>query len=107
MARLRLYSNWVSSCSYRVRIALNLKNIEYDYVPVDLNKKEQINHPRLTGLKQVPVLHDTLHDLKISQSMAILRYVDGLSEELRLFPEDHAGRARVCVFKIEISWNLV
>lgn len=40
--KVKLYTYWRSSCSWRVRIALNLKDIPYDSIPVDLTKSEQV-----------------------------------------------------------------
>ena len=53
-----LYSYWRSSCSWRVRIALELKNVEYDYVPVHLVKNEQMgkDYVKLNPSEEVPTL---------------------------------------------------
>ncbi|GAU14759.1 hypothetical protein TSUD_204080 [Trifolium subterraneum] len=58
--KLLLYSFWRSSCSFRVRIALNIKGLKYDYKPVNLLKEEQ-SHPEFLQLNPVgfvPVLVD-------------------------------------------------
>ncbi|KAK2369346.1 glutathione S-transferase zeta class [Trifolium repens] len=58
--KLILYSFWRSSCSFRVRIALNFKGLKYDYKPVNLLKGEQ-SHPEFIQLNPVgfvPVLVD-------------------------------------------------
>ncbi|XP_043813771.1 glutathione S-transferase zeta class isoform X2 [Manihot esculenta] len=70
--KLKLYSYWRSSCSYRVRIALNLKGLSYEYVPVNLVKGEQFNPEflKLNPIGYVPVLVDG--DIVISDSFAIL-----------------------------------
>ncbi|KAK6121248.1 hypothetical protein DH2020_045022 [Rehmannia glutinosa] len=58
--KLKLYSYWRSSCSHRVRIALNLKGLDYEYIAVDLLKGEQKSPEflKLNPLGYVPVLVD-------------------------------------------------
>ncbi|KAF4403662.1 hypothetical protein G4B88_002515 [Cannabis sativa] len=70
--KLKLYSYWRSSCSFRVRIALNLKGLDYDYEAVNLVKGEQRNPEflKLNPIGYVPVLVDG--DIVLSDSFAIL-----------------------------------
>ncbi|OEL28331.1 Glutathione S-transferase Z2 [Dichanthelium oligosanthes] len=70
-ARPRLYSYWRSSCSHRVRIALNLKGVEYEYKAVNLLKGEQSDPEfvKLNPMKFVPALVDD--DEVIGDSYAI------------------------------------
>merc|ERR1712226_1703350 len=80
--KIKLYSYWRSSCSWRVRIALSLKKIEYEYVPVNLLKSEQLEDnykAEFNGMGQVPTLLITKEgdeSLKLTQSCAIIEYVD-------------------------------
>jgi maleylacetoacetate isomerase len=75
---LRLYSFWRSSAAFRVRIALNLKQLEYDIVPVHLVRDGGQQHrdefQRLNPQAQVPVL---MHGNRVlRQSMAIMEYLE-------------------------------
>ncbi|XP_039062680.1 glutathione S-transferase zeta class-like [Hibiscus syriacus] len=74
--KLGLYSYWQSSCSWRVRFALNLKGISYEYKAVNLLKGEQFTpeFEKLNPLHFVPVLADG--DVFISDSYAILMYLE-------------------------------
>ncbi|MEY4717860.1 MAG: hypothetical protein RL563_478 [Pseudomonadota bacterium] len=92
-----LYSYFRSSASYRVRIAMNLKGLTYEYRAVHLlsNGGEQHSHEyeRLNPSREVPTL---IHRGRaIGQSMAILDYLDQIHPEPRLFPEDPYQRALV------------
>lgn len=92
---MRLYSHYRSSASYRVRIALNLKGIAYEIVPVDLGKREQRTAEYLAVNPQglVPAL-DT-GDGIITQSSSILEWLEETHPEPPLLPRDPAERARV------------
>lgn len=95
---LRLYSGWRSSASYRVRIALSLKGLQYEYVAVDLGSGAQ-NQPAYRALNpqgRVPLLVDG--DFRIAQSMAILDYLESLRPEPALLPREPRLRARVLAF---------
>ncbi len=93
---MKLYNYFRSSASFRVRIALALKGLVYDYVPVHLAKGEH----KLPGFgdiaadQLVPLLE--LDDgTRLSQSMAIIEYLDEIHPEPALVPRDALGRARV------------
>jgi maleylacetoacetate isomerase len=97
---LTLYSFWRSSASYRVRIALSLKGLEYEYRPVHLVKDggEQ-NQPAYRALNpqgRVPLLVDG--DFRIAQSLAILDYLEAKSPQPALVPRDAQARARMLSF---------
>jgi maleylacetoacetate isomerase len=96
-ARSRLYSYWRSSASYRVRIALALKGLPYDYLAVDLAKGggEQ-NQPAYRAVNpqgRVPALETDGRIL--TQSLAILEYLEETHPQPPLLPADAFGRARV------------
>ena len=91
----QLYSYFRSSASCRVRIALNLKQLDYDTVPVHLAKGAQRSEGYLAvnpaGL--VPTLAEDGHVL--TQSLAIIEYLDELYPEPPLLPGSAADRARI------------
>ena len=92
---MKLYNYFRSSASYRVRIALQLKGLAYDYVPVHLVKGEQkaAGFGAVSAEHLVPVLE--LDDgRRLSQSMAIIEYLDEAHPQPALLPADAAGRAR-------------
>lgn len=87
-ARLKLYSYWRSSCSWRVRIALNLKGLPYEYKSVNIAQGEQFTEEftKLNPLQFVPTLVDG--DLILSDSLAILLYLEDKFPEHPLLPDD-------------------
>ena len=96
---IRLYSYWRSSAAYRVRIALNLKGLAYDYQPVHLvaNGGEQRSDSfgQLNPQKMVPVLIDG--ERVVRQSMAIIEYLADVyhGSGYVLMPANTRERARV------------
>src|SRR5690606_31575818 len=94
---LRLYDYWRSSAAYRVRIALNLKGLDYESVPVHLVRDggEQRRSEFLTLNPQglVPVLVDG--ERVVRQSLAIIEYLDELHPAPPLLPSTARDRARV------------
>lgn len=94
----RLYGYWRSSASWRVRIGLALKEVPYEYVAVNLRSGEQRgdDHNGRNPLQQVPVLswRDGDAPRQLTQSMAILDYLESQRPEPALFPADPFLRAR-------------
>jgi maleylacetoacetate isomerase len=94
---LQLYSYFRSSASYRVRIALRIKGLPYEYMPVHLLKdggqQHSVDYQRINPAELVPALVDDGHS--ISQSLAIMEYLDETHPEPALLPRDALGRARV------------
>jgi maleylacetoacetate isomerase/maleylpyruvate isomerase len=93
---MKLYNYFRSSASFRVRIALELKGLGYDYVPVHLargdHKKPEYAAVSPTAL--VPVLELDGGE-RLDQSLAIIEYLDETHPEPALLPRDALGRARV------------
>lgn len=94
-----LYSYWASSSAYRVRIALELKGVEYRLRTVDLKAppEDMLELQTVNPLGQVPVLDLETEGggLVISQSLAILEYLEERYPEPPLLPKTAAERARV------------
>lgn len=97
---LTLYSYWRSSASYRVRIALVLKGLAYEYRPVHLVKdggeQNAASYRALNPEGRVPLLVDG--DFKLGQSLAILRYLDARFPERPLVAAEPREAARAWQF---------
>src|SRR6266702_846191 len=92
---MKLYGYLRSSAAFRVRIALNLKNLDYDNAFIHLRRNDQ-SKPEFLGVNPqglVPTLE--IDDQKLTQSLAIIEYLDETPPEPPLLPRDAAGRARV------------
>jgi maleylpyruvate isomerase len=96
LVRVVLHNYFRSSTSFRVRIALNLKGIEYDYVAHHLRLGQQRDPAFLAVNPQglVPALVWT-DGTVVTQSLAIIEFLDEMVPEPPLVPGDPAGRARV------------
>ncbi len=95
---LKLYGYWRSSATYRVRIALGLKELEYEITPVHLLEGQQ-NAESFRGLNpmsQVPVLEveEAGERVRLAQSIAILEYLEERYPTPALLPSDRVMRAR-------------
>jgi len=98
---MKLWSYWRSSCAYRVRIALGLKGLAFDYAAVHLMRDGGQQHlpdfHALNPQSQVPVLEldDGGQTIRLVQSMAIIEYLDERFPEPPLLPASLQGRAQV------------
>jgi maleylpyruvate isomerase len=95
---MKLYSYWRSSSAWRVRIALAHKALPHELVPVNLLRGEQ-QQPvfrALNAMTQVPVLEvdEDGRLFRLTQSSAIMEYLEERFPERPLLPADRAGRAR-------------
>ena len=97
MSVLRLYSYWRSSASYRVRIALELKGLDYDYLPVHLvqdgGAQFSAAYREINPQSRVPTLATPAGVL--TQSMAIMEWLEETYPQPALLPGDAYARAQL------------
>ena len=105
MSDVVLFDFWRSSASYRLRIALNLAGIAYKSVPVDLPSKQHKTPEHLERNPQgfVPVLD--IDGLRMTQSLAILDYLDQ-TRGLGLLPQEPAARAKATALAHAIAVDI-
>ncbi|GLH78559.1 maleylacetoacetate isomerase [Bradyrhizobium sp. SSBR45G] len=93
---MKLYSFWRSLASFRVRIALNLKGVAYELVPVDIDRRQHRGEAYAALNPQMALPSLELEDgTVLTQSLAILDYLDEVFPAPALLPADAKGRARV------------
>lgn len=111
---MKLYGYWRSSAAYRVRIALHLKNVAFDNVPVHLVKdggeQHQDEYVKLNPTHLVPTLVDqvTLPDgsseeLVLNQSIAILDYIEQKHPGNAIYPDNVIDKAKVQAMALDIA----
>jgi maleylacetoacetate isomerase len=92
---IKLYSFWRSIASYRVKVALNLKGIDFEDVSIDILSGEQFK-PGYSDVNAEHVVPTLVHDgQSLFQSLAIMEYLDDIQPEPRLLPTDAKDRAYV------------
>lgn len=103
---MKLHNYFRSSASFRVRIALNLKGLDYDYIPVHIARGEHKTGPfsAISPDMLVPLLEDDGE--RFTQSMAIIEYLDEIHPEPALLPHDPVGRARVRALSESIACEI-
>ena len=103
---MKLHTYFRSSCSYRVRIALYWKGLPFESDFVHLRRGEQRRDERLARNPQglVPTLEDG--ELVVSQSFAILEYLEEQYPEPPLLPKQPAGRARARQIALAIACEI-
>jgi maleylacetoacetate isomerase len=104
---MTLYGYWRSSASYRVRIGLALKGIAVSHVPVNLRdgSQKQADHLARNPQGYVPVL-ELADGTQLTQSLAILDYLDGVYREPALLPKEAVLRARVKAAALMIAADI-
>jgi len=103
---IRLYSYFRSSTAYRARIALHLKGMKFETVPINLLKSEQRSpeYLKINPLGGVPALQDG--DFILAQSLAIINYIDNLVPEPKLAPGDFKDQAFVRQVALSIAEDI-
>lgn len=103
---MELFSYYRSSASYRVRIALALKGLPYDYRAVHLARHEQTSEAfaAVSPAQLVPVLRDG--EVTVAQSLAIIEYLDETHPEPPLLPAAPSERARVRALALSIACEI-
>src|SRR6188472_2207522 len=92
---MKLHNFFRSGTSHRLRIALNLKGLAYEYVPVDLRSEEHLGaeYKALNPQGLVPAL--VVDGRVLTQSPAIIEWLEEIHPSPALLPADPEGRARV------------
>lgn len=103
---MQLFNYFRSSASYRVRIALAMKGLDYDYMPVHLQRKEQFSesYAQVSAARLVPTLVDD--GAVLTQSLAIIEYLEETHPTPPLLPSDPIGRARVRALALDIACEI-
>ena len=106
MSRPILYDYWRSSAAYRVRIALNLKGVEYESRQVDLRDDQQkaADYRALNPQGLVPMLEIDGH--RLTQSLAIINYLDLRYPNQPLIPAMAADRAHVVILALMVACDI-
>ncbi|WP_031405353.1 maleylacetoacetate isomerase [Thiomonas sp. FB-Cd] len=104
---MQLYSFFNSSTSYRVRIALELKGLAFEVLPVNLRGREQRSaaYMALNPSAGVPLLRDD-DGFELTQSLAIIDYLDQTHPQPQLIPAEATIRARVLEFAHGIACDI-
>jgi maleylacetoacetate isomerase len=106
--RLKLYGYWRSSAAYRVRIALNLKGLDYEQVPVHLirdgGEQHRPEYAETNPQRLIPVLR---HGQRlIRQSLAIIEYLDELWPDPPVLPSAPRDRARARALALLVACDI-
>lgn len=103
---IRLFDYWRSSAAYRIRIALNLKGVDYESVPIDLSQGEQKaeSYRALNPQGFVPMLEIDGH--RLTQSLAIVDYLDATRKDPPFVPSDPLHRSHVLAMALTVACDI-
>ncbi|GLX77389.1 maleylacetoacetate isomerase [Thalassotalea insulae] len=105
---MKLYGYWRSSAAYRVRIALHLKGIEFESIPVHLVKNGGEQHSEdyvaLNPTHLVPTLVDG--ELTLNQSISIIDYLDAKYPDVALYPQNIEDKAVVQALALDVACEI-
>lgn len=103
---IQLFSYFRSSASFRVRIALHLKGLNFEEIPINLLNAEQLNpeYQLLNPQALVPTIK--IEDKIISQSIAIIEYLEDIFPKPALLPQDPYQKALVNAFSLAIAADI-
>ena len=103
--KTQLYSFWRSSAAFRVRIALNLKGLDYEVIPVHLvrqgGEQTSLEYANKNPNRLVPLYTDGTHS--IHQSLAIIEYLEEIHPNPPLLPQTAIDRAWVRAVAMDIA----
>lgn len=105
---MKLYSYYRSSSAYRVRIALNLKKLDYETIPVHLlndgGEQHKDDYKKLNPQEMVPTL--VCDDVSLTQSMAIIEYLDDIYPEIPLVSGSAKEKAYIRQLALTIACDI-
>ena len=103
---MKLYGYFRSSAAFRVRIALNLKRLSYEQAPIHLRRNEQqgATYRALNPQGLVPTLDD--NGTVLTQSLAIIEYLDETHPQPPLLPAQPVARARVRALALAVACDI-
>ena len=105
---MKLYGYWRSSAAYRVRIAMHLKGLVFESVPVHLIKdggeQHKDTYTDLNPTHLVPTLVD--EDIKLHQSIAIIEYLDEKFPTVAIYPENIVTKAKVKALALDVACEM-
>ena len=106
--QMKLYGYWRSSAAYRVRIALHLKEIEFESISVHLiNNGGEQHSESYVALNPNHLVPTLVHgDVVLNQSLAIIEYLDSCYPQGSLYPSDPVKRAKVQALALDIACEI-